>query len=142
MAAEAAAVEEARPHHDRLHLDRGPERDDSLGALLPASAAEQGLGHHDVHRSVAAGPGRLALLLGRQRVRLLPGADAVDIAVLHPHLDQSLEALDPRRLEGRADGPDAAEVQDESGQNADRCCDFVRLVLAAALFDLCPHQVR
>lgn len=71
---------------------------------------------------------------------LLRAAARPHLAVLRPHLDQGVAAVHPVRLQGRADGADAAKVQSQGGEDAGRGGHPVRVVVAAALHHLRARQ--
>lgn len=57
-------------------------------------------------------------------------------------MGQGMAEAHPHRHQGRPNGTNATEIQSESGQNVGGRRDFIRVILAAALRDLCPDQVR
>lgn len=92
-----------------------------------------------MRRGVAARHEWGAVLFVGQSGCLLCAADAVDYAVLRADLDQGVEALDSGRLEGCANGSDAAKVQDQSGEDVDRGGDFVCAVVDAVVLYICEN---
>lgn len=145
MAAQAANLQAARPPHDSRHLGDSAGHHGAVGAVLQAGAAVPRHARRPrgaaLHGGVAGRHERLAVLSARQSDRLLPGAHAADHALLRADLDQGVASLHSERLEGRPDGPHAAKVQDQGGEDADRGGDPVRGVMAAVVLHFRTHQV-
>lgn len=138
MAAQAANIQAPCPPNDPLHLGDCARLHHSMGAVLrtrpPVSRSAR---RPAMRRGVAARHERRPVLLAGQFGRLLCCADAVDHTVLCADLDKSVEALDSGRFEGCANGSNAAEVEDQSGEDADCGGDFVCLVVDAAVLHFC-----
>lgn len=124
----------------------------TMAALLRSGARRGGLlqcaGLH-LHPATVSLPGGLAtrhrwqsVLPAGQFGCLLSAAHVADHALLCAHLDKGLDSQHTRwNVQGCANGSHAAEEQGEGHQDARGCCHSVCALLAAALRDLCAHQV-
>ncbi|RZF37468.1 hypothetical protein LSTR_LSTR016955, partial [Laodelphax striatellus] len=109
--AEVSDHNAARAHNNRSDLAGGSHDHAPLGAVLRRGHLQRGARRAHVRGGVARLPERQHLLPVRQPHHVLHCANDTHIALLHTHLDQSVQTPHTQRHQGRADGAHAAEEQ-------------------------------